>query len=152
MTQEFRSSPDALLQVVAGAPPVLAQAGVADRCTVVGGSFFESVPAGADAYILKLIIHDWDDERAAAILRQCRAAMSPGATLLLIEQVVPERLQAGTAAVPAARLDLQMLVLTPGGRERTEAEFRRLLADAGFELRRVIPTQSPFSILEAAPR
>ena len=140
-----------LPHVVAGASPVLAAAGVADRCTVVGGDFFASIPAGADAYLLKYIIHDWDDARATAILRQCRAAMAPGATLLLIEQVLPERLAAGAAAVPAARLDLQMLVLTPGGRERTESAFRHLLGEAGFELRRVIATRSPFRVLEAVP-
>lgn len=138
-----------LPHVVARAAPVLAAAGVADRCTVVGGDFLVSVPAGADAYILKYIIHDWDDERAVAILARCRAAMAPGATLLLIEQVLPERLEAGAAALPAARLDLQMLVLTPGGRERTESEFRHLLADAGLELRTVVLTASPFHILEA---
>ena len=138
--------------VVANAAPVLAEAGVADRCTVVGGDFFASVPAGADAYILKYIIHDWDDERAVTILTRCREAIEPGATLLLIEQVLPARLEAGAAAWQAARLDLQMLVLTSGGRERTESGFRRLLADAGFELRRVIPTQSPFSILEGSPK
>jgi O-methyltransferase domain len=138
--------------VVADAASVLSEAGVADRCKVVGGNFFESVPTGGDAYILKYIIHDWDDERVMAILTQCRKAMGPGATLLIIEQVLPERLEAGDVAWQSARLDLQMLVLTSGGRERTEPEFRQLLADAGFELRRVFPTQSPFSILEAEPR
>ncbi|MGI8550738.1 MAG: methyltransferase [Dehalococcoidia bacterium] len=141
-----------LPHVVAGADSVLAGAGVADRCMVVGGDFFTAVPTGADAYILKYIIHDWDDERAVAILAQCRAAMAPWTTLLLIDQVLPERLEAAASAVPAARLDLQMLVLTPGGRERTESEFRRLLEKAGLELRRVIPTQSPFFILEGVPR
>ena len=72
--------------------------------------------------------------------------------MLGLPQVLPERLEAGAAALPAARLDLQMLVLTPGGRERTASHFRRLLGEAGFELRRVIPTQSPFSILEGVPR
>ena len=138
--------------VVADAVPVLAEAGVADRIEVVGGDFFTAVPAGGDAYILKYIIHDWDDERARAILQRCRAAMAAGATLLLMEQVLPEQLAAGAAAWQAARLDLQMLVLTSGGRERTESEFQQLLAETGFELQRVIPTQSPFSILEAAPR
>lgn len=138
--------------VIAGADPILTEAGVGDRCKVVGGDFFASVPSGGDAYILKYIIHDWDDERAVAILTRCHEAMGRAGTLLLIEQVLPERLTAGAAAWQSARLDLQMLVLTSGGRERTESEFRRLLADAGFELRRVIPTQSPFSILEATPR
>jgi len=138
-----------LPHVVAGAAPILGAAGVADRCATVGGSFFDAVPAGGDAYILKYIIHDWDDERATAILRRCHAAMVPGATLLLIEQVLPERLEAGPGVQRGARLDLQMLVLTPGGRERTEREFRALLVDAGFELRRLVPTASPFQILEA---
>ena len=86
-----------LSRVVGGAPAVLAAAGVEDRCAVVGGDFFTSVPAGADACILKYIIHDWDDERAAAILRRCRAAVAAGATLLLIEHVLPERLGGGSA-------------------------------------------------------
>lgn len=137
--------------VVADAASILAEAGVTDRCTVVGGDFFAAVPGGADAYVLKYIIHDWDDARAGTILRRCREAMAPDATLLLIEQVLPERLETGAAAWQAARLDLQMLVLTSGGRERTEAEFRRLLAGAGFALQRVVPTASPFSILEAVP-
>ena len=140
-----------LPRVVAGAPPVLAAAGVEDRCTVVGGDFFTSVPAGADAYILKYIIHDWDDERAIAILRRCRAAMGAGATLLLIEHVLPEHWEEGASAVPAARLDLHMLVMTPGGRERTASDFRSLLAESGFELQRVSPTRLPFSILEGRP-
>ncbi|MHB8577389.1 MAG: methyltransferase [Dehalococcoidia bacterium] len=139
-----------LPHVVAGAPAVLAAAGVADRCMIVGGDFFTAVPAGADVYLLKYIIHDWDDERALSILRRCRAAMDVGATLLLIEQLLPERFETGKAAVPAARVDLLMLVLSPGGRERTVAQFRGLLAAAGFALQQVIPTGSPFFILEAA--
>ncbi len=138
-----------LPHVVSGAAPILDEAGVADRCTTVGGSFFESVPPGGDAYILKYIIHDWDDARATAVLKRCREAMVPGATLLLIEQMLSERLETGPVAQLAARLDLQMLVLTPGGRERTERQFRSLLVDAGFELRRMLPTRSPFTILEA---
>ena len=140
-----------LPHVVAGAGPVLAEAGVADRCAVIGGSFFEFVPTGGDAYVLKYVIHDWDDERSTAILRRCREAMTPGAVLLVIEQVMPERLEAGAAARRVTRMDLQMLVLTPGGRERTEREFRSLLGQAGFDLRAAIPTPSPFRILEASP-
>ncbi len=140
-----------LPHVVAGAEPVLTEAGIVDRCAVIGGSFFDAVPAGGDAYVLKYIIHDWDDERAIAILQRCREAMATGTVLLLIEQVLPERLEAGPAAQRLARLDLQMLVLTPGGRERTEGEFRSLLQEASFELRAVIPTASPFRILEAVP-
>jgi hypothetical protein len=140
-----------LPHVVAGADEVLADAGVADRCTVIGGSFFDSVPPGGDAYLLRYIIHDWDDERAVAILRRCREVMAPGSVLLLVEQVLPEHLEAGTAAQGLTRLDLQMLVMTPGGRERTEQEFRTLLREASFELRKTIPTASPFRILEAIP-
>jgi hypothetical protein len=140
-----------LPQVVAGAAPVLSEAGVADRCAVVGGSFFESVPAGEDAYVLKYVIHDWDDARAAAILRRVREAIAPEGVLLLIEQVLPERMEADATALQRARVDLQMLLMTPGGRERTEGEYRSLLRGAGFELRRVVPTESPFSILESVP-
>lgn len=140
-----------LPHVVTRSGPVLAAAGVASRCTVVGGDFFKAVPEGANAYLLKYIIHDWDDARAAAILSRCRAAMDRDATLLVIEMVAPERLEAGAAAMTVARLDLTMLIATPGGRERTESQLRHLLAEAGFELRRVIPTRSPFSYLEAAP-
>ncbi len=140
-----------LPHVVAGAEPVLGEAGVADRCAVVGGSFFDAVPTGGDAYLLKYIIHDWDDERSTAILRRCREAMTPETVLLLVEQVLPERLEAGAVARRVTRLDLQMLVMTPRGRERTEEEFRSLLRGAGFELHDVIPTASPFHILEAAP-
>jgi hypothetical protein len=135
--------------VVSGARPVLAEAGVADRCTVVAGSFFESVPEGGDAYILKYVVHDWDDERAVAVLQRCREAMAPGAVLLVVEQVVPERLEPGPAARRVTRMDLQILVLTTGGRERTEHQFRSLLGQAGFELRAAIPTASSFHVLEA---
>lgn len=137
-----------LPHVVAGAVPVLTEAGVADRCAVVGGDFFTADLPDGDAFILKYIIHDWDEARAVAILKRCRAAMRPGTVLLLIEQVLPERLETSPAAQRAARLDLQMLVLTPGGRERTEQQYRSLLAEAGIQLRRVTPTRSPFSILE----
>ena len=140
-----------LPHVVAGAEHVLAEAGVAERCEIVGGSVFDSVPPGGDAYLLKYIIHDWYDERALVILRRCREAMAPRSVLLLVEQLLPEHLEAGAAAQGLARLDLQMLVLTPGGRERTEQEFRSLLAEAGFALQKMIPTASPFRILEAIP-
>jgi len=138
-----------LPHVVSGAPPVLAEAGVADRCAMVGGNFFESVPAGGDAYLLKYVIHDWDDERAAAILRRCREATAPGAMLLLVEQMLPERSEPNEVTQRVARLDLQMLVMTPGGRERSERGFRSLLKQSGFELKAVIPTKSAFYILEA---
>lgn len=140
-----------LPHVVSRSERVLAEAGVADRCAVVGGSFFESVPAGGDAYVLKYVIHDWDDDRARALLRRCREAMDREAVLLVIEQVMPQRLEPGPEAHRITRLDLQMLVMTPGGRERTEQEFRSLLKEAAFELRGVTATASPFHVLEAFP-
>ncbi|GGS97227.1 methyltransferase [Planobispora rosea] len=104
--------------------------GLRDRCEIVSGDFFAEVPKGADAYLLKGVIHDWDDERATAILRVCRAAMAPESTLLLLELTMPERIDSPDAAV-AVMGDINMLVAT-GGRERTETEFRALLAGAGF--------------------
>jgi hypothetical protein len=132
---------------VAGAGALLQGAGVGDRCAVVGGSFFEAVPAGGDLYVLKSVLHDWDDDRAAAILRTCRRAMGPAGRLLLIERVLPP----GNAPSPGRWMDLNMLVAA-GGRERTEAEYRSLLAGAGFEATRVVPTTAEVSLLEATPR
>ncbi|GAA3441255.1 methyltransferase [Planomonospora venezuelensis] len=105
-------------------------AGLRDRCEIVSGDFFEKVPQGADAYLFKSVIHNWDDERAGAILRTCRAAMGPEAVLLVLEPVLPERIDS-PAATGTVMSDLNMLVAT-GGRERTEAEFRALLTGAGF--------------------
>ncbi|MGI5202214.1 methyltransferase [Spirillospora sp. CA-108201] len=104
-------------------------ADVADRAEIVPGDFFEAVPPGADAYVLKSVIHDWHDAKATAILRNCRAAMGPDARVLLLEQVMPETVTPGSAGI--VNNDLNMLVAT-GGRERTEAEFRELLAGAGL--------------------
>ena len=120
--------------VVAGAAPVLRAAGVADRCEVVGGDFFAAVPAGGDVYLLSRILHDWDDARATALLRVLHRAARPGARLVVVERVLPP----GDAPHPGKLIDLTMLVML-GGRERTEAEFRALLAGAGFSLTRVVP-------------
>jgi hypothetical protein len=119
------------------------------RCECVVGDFFDSVPAGAGAYLLSRVIHDWDDADAQRILATCREAMSDDARLLLVEAILPERAQDGPEAV---LMDLHMLVLFGAARERTEAQFRRLLAGAGFELRRVVPTASSagLGIVEAA--
>jgi len=117
--------------------------GLSPRCTVVGGDMFDSVPAGADAYQLKWILHDWDDDRCVRILRNIHGAMAPGGKVLAIESVVP----AGDDPSFAKLGDLNMLVMT-GGRERTEAEFRALYDRAGFELTRVVPTTGPLSIIE----
>jgi hypothetical protein len=116
------------------------------RLHFAGGSFFTDVPVRGDTYILKKVIHDWPDERARQILERCRAAMAPGARLLLIESVVPP----GTPPTFLAFLDLWMLVFA-GGRERTEREFRSLLQSAGLSLIKVVPTPSPVCVIEAAP-
>jgi hypothetical protein len=120
--------------------------GLANRCNLVAGDFFETIPAGGGAYLLKDIVHDWPDDRAVAILRNCRRAMRADARLLLIERVVPS----GNEPSAAKLADINMLVIT-GGLERTEAEYRALLNAAGFRLTRVIPTRSPSSIVEGAP-
>ncbi len=117
----------------------------ADRITAEGGNFLESVPAGADAYIMKHIIHDWDDEHCTTILRLCREAMNEGGKVLIIEQVVSDAPESTFAKL----LDLEMLVMTTGGRERTEEEFGALLPGAGLKLTRVIPTKSPVAVIEA---
>ena len=140
-----------LPHVVAGAREVLESRKVLDRCRIESGSFFESVPAEAECYLLKYIIHDWDDVRATPILANCRKAMQPNSTLLIIDHVLPDRPEQGRS-IPGFFIDLEMLVRTPGGRERTEEQFRALLADVGFDMKRVIPTGSPLSIVEARPQ
>ena len=139
-----------LPNVVAGAPAVLATSGVKARCDIVGGSFFDSLPSGADAYIVRAILHDWDDDRAIAILANCRKAMAPSATLLIVERVLPERAEQGRAA-EAYLVDLEMLVQAPGGRERTESEFRAILSAAEFTMTRIVPTTTPAIVIEARP-
>jgi O-methyltransferase domain/Dimerisation domain len=133
--------------VVEGARGRLERQGVGERCECVAGDFFGSVPRGGDAYLLSRVIHDWDDADAHKILATCAAAMTAESRLLLVEAIVPERAQDRPEAV---RMDLHMLTLL-GARERTEAEFRRLLADAGLTARRVAPTRSPagLSVIEA---
>jgi O-methyltransferase domain len=129
--------------VVANANEVLSP--VAERCRVVAGDFFESVPGGADAYVLRAIIHDWDDGEATRILRACGRGMN-GGSLLVIERIVGDANED-----PATKFsDLNMLV-SPGGRERTVDEFRRLFAAGGFELRSVTETPSGFCVIEGTP-
>jgi SAM-dependent methyltransferase len=134
-------------EAVARAAQRFAAAGLADRAECRVGDFFDAVPGGADAYLLSRVIHDWPDADARRILERCREAMAPGARLLLVDAIAPERAQDGPEAI---RMDVHMLMLF-GGRERTEAEFRGLLAAAGFALQRVVPTRSPagLSVLEA---
>jgi len=131
--------------VIAGARPLIDAAGVSDRCATVSGDFFKDVPEGR-AYIMKHIIHDWDDERARIILRNIRAKLQgkPTGKVLLLEAV----LQPGNASDPGKLIDIEMLMM-PGGKERSESEFRALFASAGFELTRVVPTRSPLSVIEA---
>lgn len=123
----------------------IAAQGLAERCEFAGGSFFESVPPGADAYFMKHILHDWGDEECAKILVACANAMHAKARLLICERIVP----AGNEPSSAKLIDLHMMMTNHGGRERTEEEYRRLLSAAGFDLRRVIPTSTPWSVIEA---
>ena len=136
--------------VVTGIRERLADAGVARRCEVVAGDFFQAVPPGADAYLLSHIVHNWDDARCGTILRNCRAAMAETGTLLIVEEVLPARVEASASAQRALMADLHMMVIT-GGRERTEAEYRALLARSGFRLGRMIATAIGESVLEATP-
>lgn len=122
-------------------------ADVVDRCQFVGGDFFEAVPAGFDAYLLKHVIHDWDDTHAARILATCRHAMAPEAKLLVVEGVYPPKVDGSPASRGAAANDVNMLVCT-GGRQRSEAEFRALYAAAGFRLTRIIPTMAMSCVIE----
>lgn len=133
-------------QVVAGSTPLLQAQGVLDRCEITACDFFSSVPAGGDLYILKSVIHDWDDERAVAILKTCRKAVSQQGRLILVENVIPP----GNDPHPGKITDIQMLVEL-GGQERNENEYSKLLAQAGFTLTRVLATGSPIGIVEAVP-
>lgn len=137
-----------LPHVVAGATEQLRAAGLVKRCQVVGGDFFTSVTAGADAYLMKKIIHDWDDDRAVTILRSCHQAMPVDGRLLLVELVLPADNEASFARL----LDLLMLVWSAGGKERTAAEHEALLARAGFDLVSITPTASPVHVIEAQPQ
>ena len=139
-----------LPRVGAQAEEQIKAAGMADRCEFVGGSFFDEVPAGADAYMLKHVIHDWDDERATEILKTCRNAMPAAGKLLIVEGVYPERIDKSLESRGAAANDVNMLVCT-GGRQRSEAEFRQLFAAAGFRLVRIVPTLARVAVIEAEP-
>jgi orsellinic acid C2-O-methyltransferase len=131
----------------AQAEQAIAADGLGDRCRFLAGDFFVGLPAGADAYLLKSVIHDWDDQQSIAILRVCRRAMGPASRLLLVERLLSE---GGPAEPDVVMSDLTMLTMTTG-RERTEGEYRRLLEQAGLRLRRVVDTGSTPSVLEASP-
>ncbi|MBV9030941.1 MAG: hypothetical protein JO364_11705 [Pseudonocardiales bacterium] len=133
--------------VIAGAEEVIASAQVVDRCKMVSGDFADSVPEGGDAYLLSNVIHNWDDDHAAQILERCRAAMADTGCVLLAELVLPE----GAAPSMAKLADLGMMIMTSGGRERTEAEYRALFDRAGLRLTRIVPGNGPVSLLEAVP-
>jgi hypothetical protein len=126
----------------------IAESGLAERCTAaVGGDFFKEVPSGADAYILKHVIHDWNDDRAVAILKNCHRAIGEHGKVLIVEGVYPPRIDQSLASRGAAANDVNMLV-NSGGRQRSEAEFRALYGAAGFKLTRIMPTPGPLSIIE----
>ena len=129
--------------VIAGTKTAIAARGLAGRCDAVEGNFFASVPAGGDAYIMKHIIHDWNDERASIILQNCHRQMKGNGKLLVVEMVIPE----GNAPSMGKLMDLEMLVLLHAY-ERTEAEYRALFERSGFRLTRIVPTKSPYGVIE----
>ncbi len=133
-------------QVVAGAPAsgFVTAPDIRNRCAIEGGDFFASVPKGADGYIMKYIIHDWDDAKCIRILTNCRNAMAKGGRVLVVDNVIPK----GNAKNWGKLLDINMMV-GPGGKERTREEFRDLMARAGLRLMRVVPTRAGLGIVEA---
>ena len=132
--------------VIAGAERLLAEAGLAARAECVAGDFFTTLPGGGDVYLLKSVLHNWDDTAASRILRACRQAMSPHSKLLVAERVIPP----GNAPAEAKLFDINMLVAL-GGQERTEREYQALFQAAGFNLSQVMPTRSPLSLIEGVP-
>lgn len=134
-----------LPHVASGANATFERAGVADRVRIETGDFFNELPRGADAIIMKHIIHDWDDNSATRILKRCHDALPPRGKVLIVDPVLPP----GNTPHYGKLLDLEMLVLTPRGRERTKQEFAAVLREAGFRLSRIVPTKGPLSIVEA---
>ncbi len=134
--------------VVDGARSRIESLNLGGRCRTAAGDFFRHIPAGADTYYMQHIIHDWDDERALTILRNCRRALDTrrNGTLLVMDNVIPETPQPHFGKL----LDLEMMLM-PGGRERTETEFRRLFTQAGFEIARIVPTRVSQSLIVAHP-
>lgn len=137
-----------LPNVVTGTDTQLRAAGVIDRCEVVAGDFFISVPSGADCYILANVLHDWDDDRALAILRNCRRAMLEGGKVLVVERMI---LDDPAQSLPTLLSDINMLVMT-GGRERRNDEYARLFADADLCLTRVLPVLFPYGVFEGSQK
>lgn len=147
---EHHPTPNGVLfdlpHVVDRAGEAIAKTSLRERIRLQAGSFFDSIPVDADAYLLKWVIHDWEKGQAITILKNCRAAMKPGSRLLLIESLIPE----GDAFHPGKFIDVVMLVAL-GGQERTEAEYGELLREAGFRLTRIVPTPSSMGVIEAVP-
>lgn len=133
-----------LPHVIEGAKEQVAKSTAANRIDFASGDFFISVPAGADAYLMKHIIHDWDDERALTILKNIKQAMNPKARVLLVESVIAD----GNNQDFGKLMDIEMLV-SPGGKERTAAEYAELFELAGLRLTRIVPTKSAYSVIEA---
>ena len=131
-----------LPDVAKRAGEVVARAGISDRCRIVGGDFFESVPAEGDAYLLRHVLHDWEDREAVAILRNCREAMRPGGRVLVVESLIPP----GNDPCFVKWLDLMMLVV--GGRERTEEQYAGIFSAAGLRLTRIVRTAHEVSVIE----
>jgi hypothetical protein len=129
--------------VIERARQTITQAGLAGRCQAQGGSFFEAVPSGGDAYLMRHIIHDWNDDQCRQILGNCRQVMRPESRLLIVESVIPP----GNGPFMGKFLDLTMLVI-PGGKERTETEYRALFESAGFRLTYIVPTATDVSVIE----
>lgn len=133
-----------LPNVVAGAKERIEASALNKRFQILSGDFFASVPYGGDAHILKHIIHDWNDERCVTILKNCYQALPKNGKILLVECVI----SGINEPFPGKLIDIEMLVMSPGGKERTASEFRELFAAAGFHLTNIIPTQSPVSVIE----
>jgi SAM-dependent methyltransferase len=127
----------------------LSDTGVADRCEIVAGDFFEGVPGDGDVYLLNNVIHDWSDTRSVEILRNCHAAMKPGTVLLIAETLYPDRFDTSLPAQIAARSDVNMLINT-GAKERSRADFTGLLDQAGFDLRRILPVRPRWSGVDSS--
>jgi C-methyltransferase len=130
-----------------GARQLFRSRGLADRCEIVSGDFFAAIPHGCDAYLMKHVLHDWDDERSTRILANVRRAMGANGRVLVVDIVIPGPGEAHFGKI----LDLEMMALTEQGRERTREEFETLFRNAGLRLSRVVPTRAPVSVLEGLP-
>lgn len=131
--------------VIEGAKTLIEAAGLEERCELITGDCLQSVPTGGDAYILMFVVHNWDDERAVKLLKNCYEAMAEDGKLLLVEMIMPK----GNGPFVGKLIDIESLLLTPGGYERTEDQYRALLEAAGFKMKNIIPTKTANSIIEA---